>query len=89
MKRGISLACPFYNECSSVPFFFRRVIPVLETLGLPFEIVCVNDGSQDATLDELIRAQAADDRIVVVDLSRNFGKEAALTAAIDHARATR
>jgi polyisoprenyl-phosphate glycosyltransferase len=86
MKRGISLACPFYNECSSVPLFFQRVIPVLETLGLPFEIVCVNDGSQDATLDELIRAQAADDRIVVVDLSRNFGKEAALTAAIDHAR---
>jgi glycosyltransferase involved in cell wall biosynthesis len=86
MKHGISLACPFYNESSSVPLFFPRVIPVLETLGLPFEIVCVNDGSQDATLDELIRAQAADDRIVVVDLSRNFGKEAALTAAIDHTR---
>jgi len=86
MKRGISLACPFYNECGSVSLFFRRVIPVLESVGLPFEIVCVNDGSHDATLDELMRAQAVDNRIVVVDLSRNFGKEAALTAAIDYAQ---
>ena len=86
MKRGISLACPFYNEAGLVSLFFSRVIQVLETLGLPFEIVCVNDGSKDGTLDELFRAQAADHRIVIVDLSRNFGKEAALTAAIDHAR---
>ncbi|HTT41099.1 MAG TPA: glycosyltransferase family 2 protein [Burkholderiales bacterium] len=86
MKRGISLACPFYNEAGSVSLFFSRVIQVLEHLGLPFEIVCVNDGSKDATLAELLRAQAADHRIVIIDLSRNFGKEAALTAAIDHAR---
>ena len=86
MQRSVSLACPFYNEAGSVPLFFARVVPVLESLGLPFEIVCVNDGSSDTTLEELLRAQAADSRIVVVDLSRNFGKEAALTAAIDHAR---
>lgn len=86
MQRSVSLACPFYNEGGSVPLFFARVVPVLESLGLPFEIVCVNDGSSDTTLEELLRAQTADSRIVVVDLSRNFGKEAALTAAIDHAR---
>ena len=64
VKRGISLACPFYNECDSVPLFFKRVIPVLESLALPFEIVCVNDGSKDTTLEELVRARAVDDRIV-------------------------
>jgi len=86
MRRSVSLACPFYNEGGSVQLFFARVVPVLESLGLPFEIVCVNDGSRDTTLEELIRSQAADSRIVVVDLSRNFGKEAALTAAIDYAQ---
>jgi glycosyltransferase involved in cell wall biosynthesis len=86
MRPRISLACPFYNEGGMVALFFSRVIPVLERVGLAFEIVCVNDGSKDATLEELLRAQAADARIVVVDLSRNFGKEAALTAAIDHSR---
>jgi glycosyltransferase involved in cell wall biosynthesis len=86
MKRSVSLACPFYNECGSVALFFKRVVPVLESLALPFEIVCVNDGSKDTTLQELMRARAVDDRILVVDLSRNFGKEAALTAAIDYAQ---
>lgn len=86
MQRTVSLACPFYNEGGAVPLFFARVLPVLEQLGLPFEVVCVNDGSRDSTLEELLRAREADPRIVVVDLSRNFGKEAALTAAIDHAR---
>jgi len=86
MTRSISLACPFYNEAAAVAPFFSRVVPVLESLRLPFEIICVNDGSQDATLEHLLAAHAHDDRIVVIDLSRNFGKEAALTAAIDYAR---
>jgi len=86
LRRTISVACPFYNEAAAVARFFARIIPVLESLHLPFEIICVNDGSQDATLEQLKCAQAADPRIIVVDLSRNFGKEAALTAAIDHAR---
>jgi glycosyltransferase involved in cell wall biosynthesis len=86
IKSGISLACPFFNEEAAVPLFFSRVIPVLESIGLPFEIVCVNDGSSDGTLKQLLDAQGTDRRIIVVDLSRNFGKEAALTAAIDHAR---
>ena len=86
IESGISLACPFFNEEAAVPLFFSRVIPVLESIGRPFEIVCVNDGSSDGTLKQLLEAQATDRRIIVVDLSRNFGKEAALTAAIDHAR---
>lgn len=86
LKGGVSLVCPFFNESGAVALFFARVLPVLESLGRPFEIVCVNDGSTDGTLHELLQAQAADPRVVVVDLSRNFGKEAALSAALDHAR---
>ena len=54
--------------------------------GLRFEIVFVNDGSRDDTLGRLLDRSAADRRMRVVNLSRNFGKEAALTAGIDHAR---
>lgn len=82
----ISILCPCYNEEAVLPAFFKRITEVMEGLGEPFEIVCVNDGSADGTL-EILRARAASDpRVRVVDLSRNFGKEAALTAALDHSK---
>jgi glycosyltransferase involved in cell wall biosynthesis len=81
----ISLISPFYNEESVIHKFFSRVIPVLDSLNIPYEIICVNDGSKDATLSVLIEYAMLNSNIVVVDLSRNFGKEAALTAALDHA----
>jgi len=79
----ISVLCPFYNEESGVGIFFETLIPVMENIGDDFEIVCVNDGSTDNTLHELNEMAESDRRIRVIDLSRNFGKEAALTAAID------
>jgi glycosyltransferase involved in cell wall biosynthesis len=81
----ISILCPCYNEEEALPIFFRETIPVMESLGEPFEFVCVNDGSRDATLDVLLSVAEKDSRVRIVDLSRNFGKEAALTAAIDYA----
>ena len=51
-----------------------------------WECVCVNDGSRDDTLSALMALQDQDSRVRVIDLSRNFGKEAALTAGLDHAR---
>jgi glycosyltransferase involved in cell wall biosynthesis len=81
----ISILCPCCNEEESLPIFFREIIPVMESLGEPFELVFVNDGSRDATLEVLLSFAEKDSRVKVVDLSRNFGKEAALTAAIDHA----
>jgi glycosyltransferase involved in cell wall biosynthesis len=81
----ISILCPCYNEEEAIPVFFREVIPVMEKIGEPFELVFVNDGSKDLTLQVLLPFAQKDDRIKIVDLSRNFGKEAALTAAIDHA----
>lgn len=82
----LSLVVPFYNEEEAVQLFFDRIVPVMQRLGLRYEIVCVNDGSRDATFALLAAAALRHPGIVrVIDLSRNFGKEAALTAAIDHA----
>ncbi len=82
----ISILCPCYNEAEALPAFFQELIPVMENLGEAFEIVCVNDGSGDETLDVLLSHAENDPRIKIIDFSRNFGKEAALTAAIDYAR---
>lgn len=73
-----------YNEEAGVDIFFSRVRSVLAGMGVDYEIVCVNDGSNDGTLAALLHHRQEDRRIVVVDLSRNYGKDAALTAAIDH-----
>jgi glycosyltransferase involved in cell wall biosynthesis len=82
----LSLVVPVYNEEESIGIFLTTVEPFLERAGLRFEIVFVNDGSRDDTLARLLECSTRDRRIRVVNLSRNFGKEAALTAGIDHAR---
>ncbi|AOI67717.1 bactoprenol glucosyl transferase [Burkholderia territorii] len=82
----VSLVVPFYNEGEAVERFFDVVIPLMAGLdALRFEIVCVNDGSRDDTLERLIRVSMTDRRVRVIDLTRNFGKEAALTAGLDEA----
>jgi glycosyltransferase involved in cell wall biosynthesis len=68
-----------------LPAFHARLVPVMEAIGLPWEVVYVNDGSRDGTLGILLGLQAADPRVALVNLSRNFGKEIALTAGLDHA----
>jgi glycosyltransferase involved in cell wall biosynthesis len=83
----LSLVVPFYNEEEMIGQFFDRVIPELALIpNIRFEIVCVNDGSRDRTLDQLVAMSRRDARVRVIDLTRNFGKEAALTAAIYEAR---
>jgi polyisoprenyl-phosphate glycosyltransferase len=80
----VSLAIPVYNEEAVVPELIRRTTAVLDSLpGGPHEIVLANDGSSDRTLEMLEKAAENDDRIVVVGLSRNFGHQTALTAALD------
>lgn len=82
----LSLVVPFYNEEEMISTFFDATLPVLESLdGLTFEVVCVNDGSRDETLGLLLARALVDGRIRVVDLTRNFGKEAALSAGLDEA----
>jgi glycosyltransferase involved in cell wall biosynthesis len=83
----LSLVVPFYNEQAVLKRFFERVVRELERIpAIRFEILCVNDGSRDRTLDGLVAASQFDARVRVIDLTRNFGKEAALTAAIFEAR---
>ena len=78
----ISLACPFFNEATGIDSFMERVVPVMQGLDLAYEIVCVNDGSTDSTLTLLHGHALRNPAVRVIDLSRNFGKEAALSAAI-------
>ncbi len=82
----ISIVAPAYNEAASIDVFYERVSKVLETLGMGAELIFVNDGSTDDTLAKLLNHQRNDARIVIIDLSRNFGKEIALTAGLDAAR---
>ncbi|WP_188149830.1 glycosyltransferase family 2 protein [Teredinibacter waterburyi] len=84
-KKLLSLLVPMYNESSVIPIFFETVTEVLTTLKLDYEIVCVNDGSTDNTLQLLLEYSSNDPRIKVVSFSRNFGKEPAMTAALDYA----
>lgn len=82
----ISIVAPFYNESAAIDHFFRTMTNVLAELGCTnYELVCVNDGSRDDTLAQLIEISRVNPRVLVVDLSRNFGKEAALSAGIDEA----
>lgn len=85
-KVDLSVVVPMYNEEAVVDVFFSQIIPVLQDMDLTWEIVCVNDGSRDQTLGKLQEYAVMEPRIVIVDLSRNFGKEAAMTAGLDHAR---
>ena len=74
-----------YNESEVIPVFFETVLKTLEPLDMEVEFVCVNDGSKDSTLSLLKDYAARDTRIKVVSFSRNFGKEPAMTAALDYA----
>jgi len=83
----LSVVACFYNEEPVVDRFFQELVAVLDALpDMPFEIICVDDGSQDRTLERLLDHCTSDRRIRVIELTRNFGKEAALTAGIDAAR---
>jgi Glycosyltransferases involved in cell wall biogenesis len=82
---SISVAIPLHNEELGIPELVRRVSAVLDqSPGGPHEMVLVDDGSTDSTLTILEQLSATDPRILVLSLSRNFGHQAALTAALDH-----
>lgn len=81
----LSLVVPMHNEAEMCGIFFSRVVPILQSVTERYEIVCVNDGSRDDTLQILTAFHLRNPRIKIVNLSRNFGKEAALTAGIDYA----
>jgi polyisoprenyl-phosphate glycosyltransferase len=79
----LSVVAPVFNEEETLLEFHRRVVAAVG--HLPFELVLVDDGSSDATPRLLTELAADDDRVRVIELSRNFGHQAALTAGLDHA----
>lgn len=81
----LSIVVPMYNEEESMEAFFTRSQRALQTVTQSYEFICVNDGSRDHTLAQLRARAQQDTRIKVVNLSRNFGKEIALSAGLDHA----
>ena len=86
-KELMSLVVPCYNEEKSIQHFLDVVLPILGAISqVDWEIVFVDDGSKDATLSLLTEAAKADARVRVLGLSRNFGKEAAMTAGIHAAK---
>ncbi|MFQ5792200.1 MAG: glycosyltransferase family 2 protein [Acidobacteriota bacterium] len=82
----LSVVLPVFNEDATLPELHRRLLAVLEGLGLPFEVIYVDDGSSDGSAELLRERAAADGRVILLVLSRNFGHQIALTAGLDHAR---
>jgi len=81
----LSIVVPIYNESLNIDGFFARLVPVLESLGEPFEVICIDDGSKDDSVLRLKRRNEADPRLKLLVFSRNFGKEAALSAGLANA----
>ena len=82
----ISVIVPVFNEAGAIDPFLEATGAVLKETGSPFEVVFIDDGSTDKTLDVLRAAKTHYPQILILALSRNFGKEAALTAGLDHAK---
>lgn len=82
----LSVIVPLYNEAPNIDKLFERLLWALNPFNITYEIVCIDDGSRDNTLERLIEYHFRHPVIKVVALSRNFGKEIALTAGIDHAQ---
>ncbi len=81
----LSVIVPVYNEELNIDYLFERLVSVLNRLNMKYEIVCVNDGSRDNTIERLIEHHHQNPDIKVVNLSRNYGKEIALSAGLDYA----
>jgi len=79
-----SVVVPVFNEADVLPALYQRLSAVMTTLGDPYEIVFVNDGSSDGSLSILSEIRAHDARVRIICLSRNFGHQLAITAGLDH-----
>src|SRR5215475_9552005 len=86
VRPRISIVIPAYNESSGLHELHRRLTSVIDGMSVSAEFVYVNDGSRDDTLQVMRAIRSRDPRVCLVDLSRNFGKEIAMTAGLDHAR---
>ena len=84
MKAKYSIIIPVYNEQEAIPLFYDAVLPVMDKLNEPYELIFVNDGSRDNTLNVLRELAKKDDRVKVLSFSRNFGQQAAIFCGFEH-----
>ena len=82
----LSIVVPAFNEQDVLTAFHARLASVMDALDMESEVLYVNDGSADKTLSVIRDLREQDPRIAILDLSRNFGKEIAMTAGLEHAR---
>lgn len=80
----LSVVVPMFNEAAAIDPFLDALLPVLDATGAEAEVLCIDDGSSDATAERVLARQAADRRLKLIVFTRNFGKEAALSAGLDH-----
>lgn len=85
MSQLLSVVVPVYNESEVLEEFHGRLLAVMDTLALPYRVLYVDDGSEADFLGQLLALREKDERVAVLELSRNFGKEVALSAGLDHA----
>lgn len=81
----LSIIVPIYNEEQVIPELYRRITGVMEKIGVTWEMVCINDGSRDRSVQMLLELRQQDPRIKLIDFSRNFGHQIAITAGLDYA----
>lgn len=82
----ISIVVPCYNEENVIDIFLEHIEPVLESLNESYEIIFINDGSTDNTFNVMLKAKNNHKNIRILNLSRNFGKEVALTAGLENTK---
>lgn len=85
MEKILSVVVSVYNEEQALPMFYQTAKPILDALSWDYELLFVNDGSRDGSLELLERLALSDPKVKVVGFSRNFGHEAAMIAGIDYA----
>ena len=86
VRPAVSVVVPIFNEADNLEDLHRELTQALETMGRPYEIILVDDGSRDGGLERMAAIEARDRRVRVLALRRNFGQTAAFSAGFDHAR---
>lgn len=81
----LSVVIPFYNEVEIIAPLFDRLLPILKSVSQSWEVICVDDGSSDETHAALLKQRTSESRVRILKLSRNFGKEAAVSAGLQAA----
>lgn len=86
MQPVLSLVVPIYNEEEVIPEMYRRMTTVMEGIGEPYELILINDGSRDKSIELLHDLHDSDSRVRVINFARNFGHQIAITAGMDYAQ---